>query len=76
MFFCYYIITNVVSKYYVLKGGENMNFNSILKLYSMFYIVYMLITNKTIYNINVVSIIFYTMLIIKMFILIHNEIIK
>lgn len=53
-----------------------MNFNSILKLYSIFYIIYMLITNKTIYNINVVSIIFYTMLIIKMFILIHNEIIK
>ena len=53
-----------------------MNFNSILKLYSIFYIIYMLVTNKTIYNINTISIIFYIMITIKIVILIHNEIIK
>lgn len=53
-----------------------MNFNSILKLYSIFYIIYMLISNTNIYNINVVSIIFYIMITIKIVILIHNEIIK
>ena len=50
-----------------------MKFNNILKLYSVFYIIYMLITNTNIYNINIISITFYIMLVIKILVLFHNE---
>lgn len=53
-----------------------MKLTNILKYYLLFYIGYMFGTGKDIYNINIISVIFYILLIIEIFVLIHNEINK
>lgn len=55
---------------------KSYTFNSLLKQYTIFYVIYSLIKNYAYYDINVVSIIFYILLAIKIvveFIKIINE---
>lgn len=47
---------------------KKYNFNSLLKQYSIFYIIYLLITKQDIYKINIISIIFYSLLVLKIYV--------
>lgn len=51
---------------------KKYNFESLLKQYTIFYFIYLLITKQTIYKINTISIIFYILLTIKIFVELHN----
>lgn len=44
------------------------NFNSLLKQYTIFYFIYLIITNQDIYTKNIYQIIFFILLIIKIFV--------
>ena len=48
------------------------NFKSLLKQYTIFYLIYLFITKQDIYKINTISIIFYILLIIKIFVEFKN----